>query len=50
MSDKTVEELCEALEQHPDFAERHSQDVKLKNGAVWNLTRIRIADKEVANR
>ncbi len=53
MTDKpkpTIEELVQQLEQHSDFADRHSADIKLKTGAVWRIHRIRIADKEVANR
>jgi hypothetical protein len=41
----TVEELCEQLEQAmPAEAGRHSKEVKLASGAVWLVTRIKIAD------
>jgi hypothetical protein len=44
MSDKpTVEELCEQLEQV--MTDRHSREIKLWNGAVWRVERIKLADR-----
>ncbi len=40
----TIEQLAELLEKAMP-ADRHSREIKLGNGAVWRLERIKVADQ-----
>ncbi len=40
----TIEQLCQLLEEAMP-ADRHSREIKLGNGAVWRVERIKVADR-----